>query len=231
MLLEMKVPSPGESILEVEIAEWLVEDGDYVEKDQSIAEIDSDKATLELPAEESGVIKIVVGNGETVAVGDVVCVIDTSAKGEAKSTKKEVGETPKVDVKSVTDLKGGKATPLASAIIGAHDIFLGQVRADEIDGKTVTAIDYSAYDEMANKVFDEIREAAFEKFDLTCGHIYHSKGIVKAGEICLFVFTSSKHRQMTFDATRYITEEIKVKAPVFGKEIFEDETHQWKVNK
>ena len=71
MLLEMRVPSPGESISEVEIAEWLVEDGDYVEKDQSIAEIDSDKATLELPAEESGTIKIVVGDGETVAVGDV----------------------------------------------------------------------------------------------------------------------------------------------------------------
>jgi len=84
MLLEMRVPSPGESISEVEIAEWLVEDGDYVEKDQSIAEIDSDKATLELPAEESGTIKIVVGDGETVAVGDVVCIIDTSGKGEAK---------------------------------------------------------------------------------------------------------------------------------------------------
>lgn len=115
--------------------------------------------------------------------------------------------------------------------IGAHDIFLGQVRADEMDGKIVQAIEYSAYEEMANKVFDEIREAAFEKYDLTCAHIYHSKGIVKTGELCLFVFTSSKHRAMAFDATRYITEEIKAKAPVFGKEIFEDETHTWKVNK
>lgn len=115
--------------------------------------------------------------------------------------------------------------------IGAHDIFLGQVRADVIEGKEVKAIDYSAYEEMANKVFDEIREAAFKKFDLTCGHIYHSKGVVEVGELCLFVFTSSKHRQMAFDATRYITEEIKMKVPVFGKEIFEDETHQWKVNK
>lgn len=114
--------------------------------------------------------------------------------------------------------------------IGGHDIFLGQVRADEIEGKVVAAIDYSVYDEMANKIFDEIREAAFEKFDLTCGHIYHSKGIVKAGELCLFVFTSSKHRTMAFEATRYITEEIKKKVPVFGKEIFEDQTHQWKVN-
>ena len=84
MLLEMKVPSPGESISEVDIAEWLVEDGDYVEKDQAIAEIDSDKATLELPAEESGEIKILILEGETVSVGDVVCIIDTSVKGVAK---------------------------------------------------------------------------------------------------------------------------------------------------
>lgn len=78
-MLEMKVPSPGESISEVEIAEWLVEDGDYVEKDQTIAEVDSDKATLELPAEESGIITLKAENGDTVAVGDVVCLIDTSA--------------------------------------------------------------------------------------------------------------------------------------------------------
>lgn len=115
--------------------------------------------------------------------------------------------------------------------IGAHDIFLGQVRADEIDGKMVQAIEYSAYEEMANKVFDEIREAAFSKYDLTCAHIYHSKGVVKAGELCLFVFTSSKHRAMAFDACRFITEEIKAKAPVFGKELFEDDSHVWKVNK
>ena len=115
--------------------------------------------------------------------------------------------------------------------IGAHDIFLGQVRADEIDGKEVKAIDYSAYEEMANKVFDDIRETAFSQFDLTCAHIYHSIGLVKTGELCLFVFTSSKHRAMAFDACRFITEEIKDKAPVFGKEVFEDETHQWKVNK
>ena len=114
--------------------------------------------------------------------------------------------------------------------IGAHDIFLGQVRADEIDGKTVQAIDYSAYDEMANKVFHEIRESAFTKFDLTCMHIYHSKGIVKSGEICLFVFTSSAHRKEAMDACRYLVEEIKAKAPVFGKEVFEDDSFQWKTN-
>lgn len=115
--------------------------------------------------------------------------------------------------------------------IGAHDIFLGQVRADEIDGKTVTAIEYSAYEEMANQTIHEIREAAFEKFDLTCMHIYHSLGRVEAGEICLFVFTSSAHRKECFEATRFIVEEIKAKAPIFGKEVFEDETHVWKENR
>ena len=96
MLLEMKVPSPGESISEVEIATWLVEDGEYVEKDQEIAEVDSDKATLALPAEVSGAIKIVVEEGETVAVGDIVCIIDTSVKGEAKAKPVESEEAAPV---------------------------------------------------------------------------------------------------------------------------------------
>jgi molybdopterin synthase catalytic subunit len=76
-----------------------------------------------------------------------------------------------------------------------------------------------------------IREAAFEKFDLSCMHIYHSKGIVKTGEICLFVFVSSAHRLPSREALAYLVEEIKANAPIFGKEIFEDDTHQWKVNK
>ncbi|WP_431243709.1 biotin/lipoyl-containing protein [Flavobacterium sp. P21] len=85
MILEMKVPSPGESIKEVEIATWLVKDGDYVEKDQAIAEVDSDKATLELPAEMSGVITLKAEEGDTVAVGAVVCLIDTDAAKPAGS--------------------------------------------------------------------------------------------------------------------------------------------------
>ena len=137
MLLEMRVPSPGESISEVEIAEWLVEDGDYVEKDQSIAEIDSDKATLELPAEESGTIKIVVGDGETVAVGDIVCIINTSAKGESKikDTKEEVSETPKSTLNSETNLGVEKATPLASAMISEHDLLVKELKGTGEAGK------------------------------------------------------------------------------------------------
>ena len=87
-VLEMKVPSPGESISEVEIAQWLVSDGDYVEKDQAIAEVDSDKATLELPAEESGIITLKAGEGDVVKVGQVVCLIDTSAERPAGSAPK-----------------------------------------------------------------------------------------------------------------------------------------------
>ena len=82
-ILEMKVPSPGESISEVEIAEWMVEDGDYVEKDQTIAEVDSDKATLELPAEQAGIITLKAEVGDVVEVGQVVCLIDTAAEKPA----------------------------------------------------------------------------------------------------------------------------------------------------
>lgn len=114
--------------------------------------------------------------------------------------------------------------------IGAHNIFLGQVRADEIEGKTVSAIEYTAYEDMANEKFHEIREATFEKFNLTCMHIYHSLGKVNAGEICMFVFVSSPRRKDVFKAIEFVVEEIKANVPVFGKEIFEDETHQWKVN-
>lgn len=100
MILEMKVPSPGESITEVEIAEWLVEDGDYVEKDQAIAEVDSDKATLELPAEESGIITLKAEVGDAVAVGEVVCLIDTEGKkpgGDSDGDKKDADKASEKD--------------------------------------------------------------------------------------------------------------------------------------
>lgn len=114
--------------------------------------------------------------------------------------------------------------------IGAHTIFLGQVRADQIEGKLVVAIEYSAYEEMAEEAFTALRESAFEKFDLTCLHIYHSLGRVEAGEICLFVFVSAPRRKVVFQAIEYLVEEIKIKSPVFGKEIFEDTSFTWKKN-
>lgn len=113
MILEMKVPSPGESISEVEIATWLVEDGDYVEKDQAIAEIDSDKATLELPAEESGVITLKAEEGDTVAVGEVVCLIDTDAAAPEGAAAPAAKEEPKAEEKAANEPKKEEPAPAA----------------------------------------------------------------------------------------------------------------------
>ena len=115
--------------------------------------------------------------------------------------------------------------------IGGHSIFLGQVRADSIDGKKVAAIDYTAYEELALEKMHAIREAIFAKYPLTCMHVYHSLGKVVAGEICLFVFTSGAHRKEAIDACEETVERLKAELPIWGKELFEDETHQWKVNK
>lgn len=114
--------------------------------------------------------------------------------------------------------------------IGGHSIFLGQVRADEIDGKKVKAIEYTAYEEMALEKMHEIREEIFAKYDLTCMHVHHSLGNVAAGEISLFVFTSSAHRKPAIDACEELVERIKAELPVWGKEIFTDQTYLWKEN-
>ena len=131
----MKVPSPGESISEVEIAQWLVEDGDYVEKDQEIAEVDSDKATLALPAEESGTIKLVAEEGDTVEVGQVVCIIDTDGVGEAKTTAPAQESAPAVSAPSPTKSVDAKATPLAKAIISQNDLSAKDVKGSGEGGK------------------------------------------------------------------------------------------------
>lgn len=115
--------------------------------------------------------------------------------------------------------------------IGGHSIFLGQVRADEIDGKKIIGIEYTAYKEMALEQMYQIREAIFEKYPLVCMHVYHSLGTVNAGEVCLFVFTSSAHRKTAIDACEETVERIKAELPVWGKELFVDESFQWKENK
>ena len=145
MILEMKVPSPGESITEVEIAEWLVQDGDYVEKDQAIAEVDSDKATLELPAEVSGAITLKAEEGDAVAVGEVVCLIDTSAEkpeGEASennvSSEKEsvIVEAPQQDVKEASQTYAtGTASPAAKKILSEKGIDTAEIKGTGKDGR------------------------------------------------------------------------------------------------
>ena len=161
MKLEMRVPSPGESISEVEIAEWLVEDGDYVEKDQSIAEIDSDKATLELPAEESGEIKIVVGDGETVAVGDVVCIIDTSVKGSISKKNQDIS-TQEDELKIEKILNKNiplKTTPLAESIIKKNNLSFDKLKPSGVDGR-ITKSDVLS---LMNKNSNEVRGSSRKK--------------------------------------------------------------------
>jgi 2-oxoglutarate dehydrogenase E2 component (dihydrolipoamide succinyltransferase) len=142
MILEMKVPSPGESITEVEIATWLVKDGDYVEKDQPIAEVDSDKATLELPAEESGIITIKAEEGDAVAVGSVVCLIDLDGKRpEGTTPKKEetIAETPKVEKPATTPIEktyaSGSASPAAKKVLAEKGIAPSEIVGTGKDGR------------------------------------------------------------------------------------------------
>ncbi len=147
MILEMKVPSPGESITEVEIAEWLVQDGDYVEKDQAIAEVDSDKATLELPAEASGTITLKAEEGDAVEVGAIVCLIDTSAtkpEGQALGEEVKKEESPKAD--SITSsaverspepatYATGSASPAAKKILAEKGMNAGEIKGTGKDGR------------------------------------------------------------------------------------------------
>ena len=114
--------------------------------------------------------------------------------------------------------------------IGAHSIFLGQVRADTLETGTVTAIEYTAYEDMALEKMHEIRESVFARYPLTCMHVYHSLGRVAVGEICLFVFTSSVRRKAAMDACAELVERIKNELPVWGREICEDGADRWKTN-
>lgn len=151
MVLEMKIPSPGESITEVEIAEWLVQDGDYVEKDQAIAEVDSDKATLELPAEESGRITLKAEVGDAVAVGEVVCLIDTSvtkpegskvSEATPKAPPEKKSEPPKVSVQETpkrTTYASGTPSPAAQKILTEKGINTQSVTGTGRDGRITKA--------------------------------------------------------------------------------------------
>lgn len=111
--------------------------------------------------------------------------------------------------------------------IGAHAIFLGQIRKDMKDNRVVKDIEYSSHNVMAEQVFETIRESAFSKYEIVCMHIYHSLGTVKVGEVSLFVFVSCQHRAQSFEALEYLVEEIKAKAPIWKKENYEDETYSW----
>ena len=159
MILEMKVPSPGESITEVEIAEWLVQDGDYVEKDQAIAEVDSDKATLELPAEESGTITLKASEGDAVDVGSVVCLIDTSAAkpkdnsdSSASDSKKVLKNEAKISKPSESTYASGTASPAAKKILAEKNLISSDVIGTGKDGRITKDDAIKAVPSMGKKI-------------------------------------------------------------------------------
>ena len=164
MILEMKVPSPGESITEVEIAEWLVQDGDYVEKDQAIAEVDSDKATLELPAEVSGTITLKAEEGDAVAVGSVVCLIDTTASkpegspdSVASETPAPVVESPSPTIDSKSTYASGTASPAAKKILAEKEIDISAITGTGRDGRIIKDDAAKAVPSMGKKIDTEGR--------------------------------------------------------------------------
>ena len=174
MILEMRVPSPGESIKEVEIASWLVQDGDYVEKDQAIAEVDSDKATLELPAEASGIITLKAEEGEAVAVGAIVCLIDLDAeKPEGFVSKTE--ETPKTESKTTsveekpkteTTYATGSASPAAKKILAEKGIEASQVSGSGVDGRITKEDAIKAVPSMGVEINTEGRGSSRSKMSM-----------------------------------------------------------------
>ena len=172
MILEMKVPSPGESITEVEIATWLVEDGDYVEKDQTIAEVDSDKATLELPAEASGTITLKAEEGDAVAVGQVVCLIDTSAEkpeGSEPAKKVENVEAPKPteQAKPASQTYAtGTPSPAANKILTEKGIDASEVNGTGRDGRVTKEDAVNAVPSMGQEVNVEGRGVTRSKLSM-----------------------------------------------------------------
>jgi 2-oxoglutarate dehydrogenase E2 component (dihydrolipoamide succinyltransferase) len=169
----MKVPSPGESITEVEIAEWLVEEGDYVEKDQAIAEVDSDKATLELPAEASGTVTFKAEVGDAVEVGAVVCLIDTSAvKPEGEEAAKaaaptpEVAATPKVEAAANTTYATGSASPAAKKILSEKGIEAATITGTGKDGRITKEDAVKAVPAMGQQTNVEGRGASRSKLSM-----------------------------------------------------------------
>tara|TARA_B100000767_G_C19766601_1_gene537841 strand:+ start:1015 stop:2226 length:1212 start_codon:yes stop_codon:yes gene_type:complete len=173
MILEMKVPSPGESITEVEIAQWLVAEGDYVEKDQAIAEVDSDKATLELPAEESGTITFKAGEGDAVAVGQVVCLIDTEGKPSGDTLVSGVSEEKKKleavvekEVETPKTYASGSASPAAKKILSEKGIQADTVVGSGRDGRVTKQDALDAVPSMGTPPIHGTREDSRKKLSM-----------------------------------------------------------------
>ena len=217
MILEMKVPSPGESITEVEIATWLVEDGDYVEKDQPIAEVDSDKATLELPAEESGIITLQAEEGDAVAVGAVVCLIDTAAeKPEGSSstpTSTSVKEAPKatpVKEEVATTYASGTASPAAKKILAEKDINATSIKGTGKAGRITKEDAVKAVPSMGTMPEDGTRGTTRKKMSMLRRKVAERLVAVKSETAMLTTF-NEVNMQPIFDLRAQYKEDFKSK--------------------
>ena len=215
MILEMKVPSPGESITEVEIATWLVEDGDYVEKDQPIAEVDSDKATLELPAEESGIITLKAEEGDAVAVGAVVCLIDTSAaKPEGDAPKTEApNEEKKVAVKEApkaATYATGTASPAAKKVLAEKGIETSAINGTGKDGRITKEDAVKAVPSMGTQPVNGSRGTERKKMSMLRRKVAERLVAVKSETAMLTTF-NEVNMQPIFDLRKQFKEDFKAK--------------------
>ena len=215
-VLEMKVPSPGESITEVEIATWLVEDGDYVEKDQPIAEVDSDKATLELPAEESGIITLKAEEGDAVEVGAVVCLIDTSAakpEGDAPAKAEAPKEEKKVEVKEApkaATYATGTASPAAKKVLAEKGITASAVKGTGKDGRITKDDAVKAVPSMGTQPASGSRGTERKKMSMLRRKVAERLVAVKSETAMLTTF-NEVNMQPIFDLRKDFKEDFKAK--------------------
>ena len=216
MILEMKVPSPGESITEVEIATWLVEDGDYVEKDQPIAEVDSDKATLELPAEESGVITLKAEEGDAVDVGAIVCLIDMDAKrpeGSVAESAEKKEETSKIEEKPIetkTTYASGTASPAAKKILDEKGISSTAVKGTGRDGRITKEDALKAVPSMGTPSSGSVRGGERKKLSLLRRKVAERLVAVK-NETAMLTTFNEVDMQPIFDLRKEFKEDFKEK--------------------
>ena len=215
-VLEMKVPSPGESITEVEIAAWLVEDGDYVEKDQPIAEVDSDKATLELPAEESGIITLKAEEGDAVNVGEVVCLIDMSAAKPASDAPKAPA-TPQPEVKAAVKeapktatYATGTASPAAKKVLAEKGMDASAVKGTGKDGRITKEDAVKAVPSMGTQPANGARGTERKKMSMLRRKVAERLVAVKSETAMLTTF-NEVNMQPIFDLRTQYKEAFKAK--------------------
>lgn len=220
MILEMKVPSPGESITEVEIATWLVKDGDYVEKDQVIAEVDSDKATLELPAEESGTITLKAEEGDAVDVGQVVCLIDTSALNQSKlevsgqtNIKNEVSESVIKKAKPESNTKSHIASPSARKIIIEKNLEISDIIGSGKDGRVTKDDVVNSKPSMGSPSFNSDRKETRTKLSMLRRKVAERLVTVK-NETAMLTTFNEVDMSSIFDLRTKYKEDFKAKHDV-----------------